>query len=116
MSKCDLTRYHTTNRFDYNASLRKRGSLLIWLDNDMTWLAPHKGRPGRPLVFSNAAIQLCLLIKVLFKLPLRQTTGMLASLLLMAGLDWGMSDYTKLSPTAKDVGLPNLVLARRWAA
>lgn len=34
------------------------------------------GTRGRPPVFSDAAIQFCLLIKVLFKLPLRQTTGM----------------------------------------
>jgi len=39
----------------------------------MTWLAPPDGRPA---VFSDAAIQFCLTIKVLFKLPLRQTTGM----------------------------------------
>ena len=38
----------------------------------MTWLAPHDGRPGRPAVFSDTAIQFCLTIKVLFKLPLRQ--------------------------------------------
>ena len=77
-----------------NASLRKRGSLLIWLDKDMTWLAPRDGSPGRPAVFSDAAIQFCLTIKVLFKLPLRQTTGMVASLLKMAGLDWAVPDYT----------------------
>ena len=47
----------------------------------MTWLAPHDGKPGRPAVLSDAAIQFCLTIKVLFKLPLRQTTGMVASLL-----------------------------------
>ena len=52
------------------ASLQKRGSLLIWLDKEMTWFAPHDGRPGRPAVFSDAAIQFCLTIKVLFKLPL----------------------------------------------
>ena len=38
----------------------------------MMWLAPHDGRPGRPAVFSDAAIQFCLTIKVLFMLPLRQ--------------------------------------------
>ena len=27
-----------------------RGSLLIWLDEDMTWLPPHDGRSGRPAV------------------------------------------------------------------
>ena len=69
---------------------------MIWLDKDMTWLAPHDGRPGRPAVFSDAAIQFCLTIKVLFKLPLRQTTGMVASLLKLANLDWAVPDYTPL--------------------
>src|SRR3546814_18431303 len=86
-SKLTRARYRTTNWSSYNAALRKRGSLLIWLDNEMAWFAPHEGRPGRPSVFSNAAIQFCLSIKVLFKLPLRQTSGMVASLLQMAGLD-----------------------------
>jgi len=37
--------------------------LLIWLDKEMAWLAPHDGSPGRPAVFSDAAIQFCLTIK-----------------------------------------------------
>ena len=89
-------RYRTTNWSDYSASLRKRGSLLIWLDKDMTWIAPHDSSPGRPAVFSEAAIQFCLTIKVLFKLPLRQTTGMVASLLQMADLNWAVPDDTTL--------------------
>ena len=88
-----------------NASLRKRGSLLIWLDKDMTWLAPRDGSPGRPAVFSDAAIQFCLTIKVLFKLPLRQTTGMVASLLKMAGLDWAVPDYTTLCRRQKTLAV-----------
>lgn len=48
-----------------------------WLDKEMTWLASHDGSPGRPAVFSDAAIEFCLSIKVLFKLPLRQTVGRL---------------------------------------
>ena len=88
MSKPEPGRYRTTNWSAYDVALRKRGSLLIWLDKEMTWLAPHDGSPGRPAVFSDAAIRFCLTIKVLFKLPLRQMTGMVASLLKMAGLDW----------------------------
>ena len=85
----------TMNWPSYNAALRKRVSLPIWLDKEMTWLAPHDGSPGRPAVFSDAAmIQFCLTIKVLFKLHLRQTTGMVASLLKMADLDCAVSDYT----------------------
>ncbi|MFN3844292.1 MAG: IS5 family transposase [Paracoccaceae bacterium] len=96
MSKPSPARYRTTNWSSYTASLRRRGSILIWLDKEMTWLAPHDGRCGRPSVFSDAAIQFCLTIKVLFKLPLRQTTGMVASLLKMAGLDWAVPDYSTL--------------------
>ena len=66
------------------------------LDKEMTWLAPHDGSPGRPSVFSDTAIQFCLTIKILFKLPLRQTTGMVASLLNMAELDWAVPDDTTL--------------------
>ena len=62
----------------------------------MTWRAPRDGRPGRPAVFSAAAIQFCLSIKVLFKLPLRQTAGMVASLLKLAELDWPVPDFFTL--------------------
>ena len=36
------------------------------------WSAPKRGRPGWPETFSDAAIQFCLAIKVLFGLALRQ--------------------------------------------
>ena len=94
MMKPSPARYRTPNWPSYNAALRKRGSLLVWLDKDMFWLAPPDGGPGRPAVFSDAAIQFCLTIKVLFKLPLRQTTGMVESLLRMADLDWPVPDYS----------------------
>ena len=45
---------------------------------------------------SNAAIQVRLSIKVLLKLPLRQTAGMIASLLRLAGLDWPVPDHATL--------------------
>ena len=88
MNKPSPARYRTTNWSSYNASLRKRGSLLIWADKDMAWRAPRDGRPGRPPVFSDAAIQFGLSIKVLFKLAHCQTAGMVANLLRIAGLDW----------------------------
>ena len=53
----------------------------------MEWSAPKRGRPGRPETFSDAPIQFFLSIRVLFGLALRQTIGMMASLLRMAGLD-----------------------------
>ena len=53
-------KYHTTNWSAYNAALKQRGSLDIWFDPEMQWLSAPCGRPG---------------------LPLRQATGLVASLL-----------------------------------
>ena len=105
MSKPSPARYRTTNWSSYNASLRKRGALLIWVDKDMAWRAPHEGQPGRPAVFSDAAIQFCLSIKILFKLPLRQTSGMVASLLKLAGLDWPVPDFSTLCRRQKTLAV-----------
>jgi hypothetical protein len=58
---------------------------------------------GRPPVFSDAAIQFCLMVKVLFGLPLRQTTGMVSSILQMAGLDWPVPDFSTLSRRQKTI-------------
>ena len=103
MSKPVPARYRTTNWSSYNAALRRRGSLLVWLDRDMEWLAPKRGRPGRPETFSDAAIQFCLSIKVLFGLALRQTIGMVASLLRLAGLDWPVPDFSTLCRRQRSV-------------
>jgi hypothetical protein len=40
MSKPSPARYRTTNWSSYNATLRKRGAMLIWVDEDMAWRAP----------------------------------------------------------------------------
>ena len=39
MSKPTPARYRMKNLSSYNASLRKRESLLTWVDMDMTWRA-----------------------------------------------------------------------------
>lgn len=101
MTKPEAVRYRTTNWKSYNDALRRRGSLLIWLDKNMAWLAIRAGHPGRPPMFSDAAIQFCLMVKVLFGLPLRQTTGMVSSILEMAGLDWPVPDFSTLSRRQK---------------
>ena len=73
MSKPKPSRYRTTHWSACNKALRKCGSLLIWLDKEMAWHAPHEGRPARPPILSNAAIQFCQSIKALLKRPLMQS-------------------------------------------
>jgi len=45
---------------------------------------------------SDAALQTCLALKVLFGMPLRQTNGFAQIFLRLAGLDWAVPDITTL--------------------
>ena len=62
----------------------------------MVWTPPPSGKRGRQQQFSDAAIQTCLTLKVLFGMPLRQTTGFVQSLLRLVGLDWAAPDFSTL--------------------
>lgn len=66
MSSWAPTQYKTTNWSSYNNALKQHGSLSIWLDPEMVWVPPPRGKRGRPCQFSDAAIQTCLTLKVLF--------------------------------------------------
>lgn len=101
--KSAKVRYKTTNWAAYNAALKARGSLTIWLDKDMQWYAPASGKRGRQRTFSDAAIQFCLSIKCLFGLALRQSLGLVQSLLRMAGLDWRVPDFSTVSRRQKSL-------------
>jgi len=96
MSKPTSPTYKTTNWAEYNAALKRRGSLTIWFDPEMNWDAKPSGKRGRSRTFSDAAIQTCLTMKVLFGMALRQTTGFVESLLRLTGLDWAVPDFSTI--------------------
>ena len=100
-AKPTKTRYKTRNWAQYNGALKARGSLTVYLERDMQWLATPSGKRGRQQIFSDASIQLCLSLKCLFNLPLRQTLGLVQSLLQLADLDWPVPDYSTLSRRQK---------------
>ena len=103
MSKPVPPTFRTTNWRAYNAALKQRGSLRIWFDPQTEWVAAPSGRRGRPATFSDGAIQTCLVLKALFGLPLRQTTGLVASLLRLAKLDWPVPDFSTLCRRQNDL-------------
>jgi hypothetical protein len=71
--------YKTRNWPACNEALKQRGSVTIWFDPDMVWAPPPTGKRGRPPQYSDAAIQTCLTMKVLFGMALRQTRGALTA-------------------------------------
>ncbi len=71
----------------------------------MVWVPPPTGKRGRQPQFSDAAIQSCLTLKVLFGLALRQATGFVESLLRLVGLDWAVPDFSTLSRRQKTLAV-----------
>ena len=108
MSGWAPTKYKTTSWSAYNEALKRRGSLELWFDPEMVWAPPSRGKRGLQQRFSDAAIQACLALKVLFGMLLRQMTGFVESLLRLIGLDWAVPDYSTLSRRQKTliVNLP----------
>jgi hypothetical protein len=89
----------------YNEALKRRGSLMIWFDPEMKWDAAPTGKRGRQQTYSDAAVQTCLTMKMLFGMALRQTTGFVESLLKLVGLDWTVPDFSTLSRRQKTLAV-----------
>ena len=77
------TKYRVKNWAAYEKSLRQRGDITVWFDEEavVAWNAPPCGRPGGQLKYSDVAIVTALTLRTVFHLPLRQTEGFLASLI-----------------------------------
>lgn len=91
--------YRIKNWSAYNASLKQRGSLNVWLAPDLhhSWYAEPSGEPGSPQKYSDTAITAALSIRKLFRLPYRQTEGFLESLFNREGTAVDVPDYSTLS-------------------
>src|SRR5437762_1276371 len=96
-------KYKVTNWSAYDASLRQRGSLTIWFTEEAiaTWKAePRTTRGGQPH-YSALAIATALTLRAVFHLALRQTEGLIASILRLLGLDLATPDHSTLSRRAE---------------
>ncbi len=106
-------RYKIRNWSDYNQSLINRGNLTIWFDDAAiaAWNAVEpNGRRGRDQTFSDQAIECALTLRRLFRLPLRQTQGLLDGLFAVLKIPLTSPYYTTLCrrAAALDVDLPKI--------
>lgn len=95
--------YRIRNWSGYEAGLRNRGELTVWLSDAAlaAWQAPPSGKPGGERTYSDLAIEAALTIRMVFCLPLRQTEGFLRSLAGLLGLGLPIPDHTTLSRRLK---------------
>jgi hypothetical protein len=92
-------KYRIQNWRAYERGLRNRGDIIIWLSEEAraAWTPPKSGLRGGQRRYSKLAILTALTLRVLFRLPLRQTEGFLDSLLSLMGLGLKAPDHTTLS-------------------
>ena len=96
-------RYQVKNWVEYDRALVNRGNLTIWFDEGSIakiWTPPRPVGRGKPGSYSDLAIQTCLTLKTLFRLPYRATEGLLKSLMRLCALDLPVPDHTHMSRRA----------------
>lgn len=101
MNKSASKIYRITNWSPYMSSILRRFKLIVAIS--LFGLIPITQRyaqsihkQGRNQTYSDKAIQYCLIIKSLFRLTLRITTGFVQSLVRLCRLDWTAPNYSTL--------------------
>jgi IS5 family transposase len=104
-------RYRVRNWRAYNQALIQRGSLTIWFEEAtlQAWLGNERaGAVGAPTTYADLAIVCMLTLKAVFHLPLRQTQGLVASVLLLLGVPLPIPHYSTLCRRSATVQVPRL--------
>src|ERR1700674_2160244 len=83
----------------YEAGLRRRGSLTLWIEDAALECWQTIGPSGQAR-YTGAAIQTSLMLRAAFKLPLRQIEGLMTSVLSLMGLSISAPDHTTVSRRA----------------
>jgi transposase len=95
-------RHQVLNWPEYEAGLRRRGSLTLWITEDALnqWTAVTRTTPGGQRRYADGAIQTCLMLRTVFKLALRQAEGFMRSVLELMGVDIAVPDHSTVSRRA----------------
>jgi hypothetical protein len=99
--------YKIINWKEYNNSLKKRGKVSLWLSSKLLsiWkeLDVTKISVGEQ-IYPDVIIEFCLIIKNIYHLPLRQTTGFVEDLLALQGFaDCCVPNYSTLCRRGKQL-------------
>ena len=103
--------YRLRNWKQYNAALVERGSLTLWVSDEIitAWRDTEKnGKPGHPRTYSDTAVFCMATLKEVYHLPLRATRGLMLSVVKLLGLDLPVISYSQLSRRCRllEVSLP----------
>jgi IS5 family transposase len=103
--------YHLRNWSQYNKALVRRGSLTLWLSDEIIsqWReTKHTGKRGAPRIYTDTAILCMATLEEVYHLPLRATQGLMLSVIKLLGIKLAVPDYTTLCRRRRslEVALP----------
>src|SRR5215213_8637537 len=100
--------HRVTNWPAYDASLRQRGSLTVWITDEAitAWRAEPRTTWGGQPWYSELAILTALTLRAVYRLALRQTEGLIGSIMRLLGLNLPVPDHTTLSRRAATLEVP----------
>jgi len=100
--------YKITNWSAYNSGLKQRGSLTLWIDEEVAQSWYHQGpaKRGGQLKYSAGCIVMLLSLKVTFRLAFRQLEGFTESIFALAGVDLEVPSYTQICRRQEGLKVP----------
>jgi hypothetical protein len=103
-------RYRVTNWREYDAALRRRGSLTVWITDEAiaAWRAEPRTTPGGQPHYSALAITTALTLRAIFSLALRQTEGLIGSVITLLGPALTVPDHSTMCRRSKTLAVPPL--------
>lgn len=95
--------YRVRNWSEYEKALVQRGSITLWLSDDLekTWLYVGEKQRGSQFDYSDKAIEIMLTLKEVFHLTNRGVEGFVRSLFGMMKIDLPVPDHSTLSKRGK---------------
>jgi hypothetical protein len=104
--------YRLRNWSQYNKALVQRGSLSVWISEEVlsTWHnRARTGERGKPAFYADTAILCMATVEEVYRLPLRATEGLTRSIIKLLGVELGVPCYTTLCRRRSlEVALPRL--------
>jgi len=100
-------KFRVRNWREYDAALRARGSLTMWVTPEALecWTAQPRTTRGGQSSYSDLAIETSLMLRLVFGQPLRQTEGLMASIFDLLELDLKAPDHSTVSRRAMNLEL-----------
>jgi len=95
-------KFTVRNWREYDAALRARGSLTLWVTPEAIdrWSALPRTTRGGQSSYSDLAIETSLMVRLVFRQPLRQAEGLMASIFELLGVELKVPDHSTVSRRA----------------